>query len=73
MLGPVDIEDWSDDYANLCARVRRRREFVALKCDPNGAGLEKLDKTVFGLLARFRAEDRLSINEIRLLTRSLHT
>ncbi len=71
MLGPVDIEDWSDDYADLCARVRRRREFVAFKCDPEGAALETLDKKVLFLLARFCVEENLSETEMRVLTHAL--
>ena len=72
MLGPIDIDDWSDEASDLRVRLRVRPEFIALKTNPGLTRLENLTDEDFGLLARFCAEENLSDDEIDALISALH-
>jgi hypothetical protein len=71
MLGPIDIEDWSDDGDALRARLRQTQEFFALKTNPDLIALNTLDESEFALLSRFCADDILSDAEIDALVEAL--
>ena len=70
MLGPIDLDDWSDDASNRRLRLRLRPEFIALKANPGMTRLN-LAETDFRLLERFCAEESLSDAEIDALIAAL--
>jgi hypothetical protein len=72
MLGPIDIEDWSDEASELRVRLRARPEFMEMKTNPGLTRLKNLTDEDFKLLARFCAEENLSDGEIDALIEALH-
>ncbi len=72
MLGPNDIEDFTDEHADLRGALRQRPEFFALKADPALKSIEGLDRKDFALLARFCRDEPLADAQILALIAALN-